>query len=647
MRSIYSRGQYVLIWLGEDQRTWDGLKIMNVFAGYLVTKWGAAFNFLAPANHHIDELFSLQVEGMDNMRDPESWFRALNLLFENPYFTRIWVLQEATCHPETFIYTKDGLMPWNWIILGNRIQTRWREKRYASGPSSLPTFWVAMMELRLSANPPVYDHQGKRIRSKMISNESHGDDETTIGCLPLMDAFTYTFDVFEATDPRDKLFALLDLGIETSPGSESRRRLGADYNKSVSEVFSDFTLWCIQERRDLTVLRLLSRGPRRVSPEDIAMLPTHDKTIHRGFLSNKLHPSWALWPNNGSNWSHSILVSLGGTREEECDLTRGHKARLFDLAADAAIELPVCLKRRFLSLEGRRLGVVRCVLCFPLQMDREIPTDSATPVKTTSDPSQGDLKKRGEQCNLTLNHPVYWKRTVPGGIRILWNIIDPETVVQVRMDEGANHIIPDGWSGKNPSRYQSKREFMFRDFLETILMSPVYRGKTSSGGESAEEDATRLPAGPWDDETLATSFAMYWIENEPHQWRLPEKFPKYLLGEPLKRRIPRRMLFPYLFRAQGKCFFMTEDERFGLCPPTTRPGDIVVALFGGQVPFVLRPVVNEEDFEGNAWTFKGCEQLRRRVYRMVGECYFHERMTSSFFNDEYAEMGDDEVFHLY
>jgi hypothetical protein len=167
------------------------------------------------------------------------------------------------------------------------------------------------------------------------------------------------------------------------------------------------------------------------------------------------------------------------------------------------------------------------------------------------------------------------------------------------------------------------------------------------GRDGSTEDTAGIPDGPWDDETLATSFARYWIENEPRQWRLPEKIRDFLLGRPLERKIRRRMLFPYLFRAHGKCFFMTEDERFGLCPPTTRSGDIVVALFGGQVPFVLRPVTNEADFEGNAWTFKGCEKLRRGVYRIVGECYLHERMTSSFFHDEHAKMGDDELFHLY
>lgn len=377
------------------------------------------------------------------------------------------------------------------------------------------------------------------------------------------------------------------------------------------------------------------------------MLPTHDEAIHRGFLSNKLHPSWALWPDNGRNWSHSILINLGGIGGEECDLTRGHKVRLIDLSADAAIELPTSLKNRFLSLEGRRLGTVRSVLSFPLQIDREIATDSSATVKKTPNPSQEVIKKPGEQCNLTLNHPVNWKWTLNGGIRILWNIIDPETVVQVNMDEGANHINPHEWSNKEPSRYRGKREFMFRDFLETLLLSPVYRGESSLSRKGSTEGTKGLPDGPWDDETLATSFAMYWIENEPQHWRLPEKIRSFLLGRPLERKIPRRMLFPYLFRAQGKCFFMTEDERFGLCPPTTRPGDVVVALFGGQVPFVLRPVINEADFEGNAWAFKGCEQLRRRVYRMVGECYLHERMTSSFFNDKHAEMGDDEVFHLY
>jgi hypothetical protein len=36
MRSIYARGQYVLIWRGEDRRTRDALKILKSFGRHLV-----------------------------------------------------------------------------------------------------------------------------------------------------------------------------------------------------------------------------------------------------------------------------------------------------------------------------------------------------------------------------------------------------------------------------------------------------------------------------------------------------------------------------------------------------------------------------------------------------------------------------------
>ncbi|KAE8444364.1 hypothetical protein EG329_000564 [Mollisiaceae sp. DMI_Dod_QoI] len=53
----------------------------------------------------------------------------------------------------------------------------------------------------------------------------------------------------------------------------------------------------------------------------------------------------------------------------------------------------------------------------------------------------------------------------------------------------------------------------------------------------------------------------------------------------------------------GRRYFVTESMYMGLAPADSEPGDHVVVLLGGQVPFVLRPVT-----EG--WKF-------------VGECYVH------------------------
>jgi hypothetical protein len=54
----------------------------------------------------------------------------------------------------------------------------------------------------------------------------------------------------------------------------------------------------------------------------------------------------------------------------------------------------------------------------------------------------------------------------------------------------------------------------------------------------------------------------------------------------------------------GRQFFMSEKGYMGLAPITTRVGDAVCILFGGQVPFILR---ERDDF----------------AHSMIGECYVH------------------------
>lgn len=54
----------------------------------------------------------------------------------------------------------------------------------------------------------------------------------------------------------------------------------------------------------------------------------------------------------------------------------------------------------------------------------------------------------------------------------------------------------------------------------------------------------------------------------------------------------------------GRQFFMSEKGYMGLAPITTKAGDAVCILFGGQVPFILR----ERDDFGHS---------------MIGDCYVH------------------------
>lgn len=69
--------------------------------------------------------------------------------------------------------------------------------------------------------------------------------------------------------------------------------------------------------------------------------------------------------------------------------------------------------------------------------------------------------------------------------------------------------------------------------------------------------------------------------------------------------------------------FVTATGEIGLGPGAAKPGDVVVVLWGGQLPFVLR----RRDNGGQAWTF-------------VGDCYVEKYMSGNILD------GADEVFEL-
>ena len=59
---------------------------------------------------------------------------------------------------------------------------------------------------------------------------------------------------------------------------------------------------------------------------------------------------------------------------------------------------------------------------------------------------------------------------------------------------------------------------------------------------------------------------------------------------------------------RNRRYMLTENDHFGLAPGCAREGDLVVVLFGGELPFLLRPAnVNE-------------------AFYLVGDAYIHGLM---------------------
>jgi hypothetical protein len=70
-------------------------------------------------------------------------------------------------------------------------------------------------------------------------------------------------------------------------------------------------------------------------------------------------------------------------------------------------------------------------------------------------------------------------------------------------------------------------------------------------------------------------------------------------------------------------FFTTPDEDFGLCPEETKPGDIIVILYGGPTSYVFRKTPYPADMSL-------ADQLQQGpTYTFIGECFFEKYMYGS------------------
>ncbi|MCJ1450242.1 hypothetical protein MMC28_000571 [Mycoblastus sanguinarius] len=116
--------------------------------------------------------------------------------------------------------------------------------------------------------------------------------------LGILDVILHGLDL-DATDPRDKIFALLTFGEETSDVGNLTAEIRPDYTKSIARVFADFTRWWIATHRSLRILSAvhvsLGRTWQRLSQQS-------------AFVEDLDHASWSLWHDGKNFWTRGTLA---------------------------------------------------------------------------------------------------------------------------------------------------------------------------------------------------------------------------------------------------------------------------------------------------------------------------------------------------
>jgi len=243
MRLIYNRATQVVPWLGEkDKYTESAFGLIDTI---ITNALPADVGFRAEPGAIWDKP---AMDGMGLPHFPSIEWEALARLFERPYFQRIWVVQELAVSSNAVARCGDLSIRWDHIEYVARLLTitgwiRALQKLYGSRVK--PTFIKSISACRLGFY------------------ELKGGPGISLGLL------LCSTRRFQATDPRDKIIALM--GLANNVGPEKSRSIVPDYSKPIADLYRDITGHLIMEEKSRSLLS---------SVEDIS-----DRQIHK-------LPSW-------------------------------------------------------------------------------------------------------------------------------------------------------------------------------------------------------------------------------------------------------------------------------------------------------------------------------------------------------------------
>lgn len=268
------RDQVIYLWVDalcidqedEEEKNIQVSRMAQIYRGaHRVCIWlGAGNHKCAQAMDFIDEIVDLA--SLDVLIKDESTatkWDALVELMRCRWFSRRWVVQELALATDATLHYGDKGVHWTdfadavalFVTKFDEIKNMFLYSRQFNHNSEHLGDIVA-----LGANNLV------NVASNLFRRPSHGQDEE-IESLSSLEALVSSLLSFEASDPRDTVYALLSIAkgnsasahVSSSSGSSEPSNnvivpLAPDYHKSMIEVYRDFTRFCIETSGSVDII---------------------------------------------------------------------------------------------------------------------------------------------------------------------------------------------------------------------------------------------------------------------------------------------------------------------------------------------------------------------------------------------------------
>lgn len=273
MADIYSTASLVIIWLGTaDGYTEPAFNLINDLAVQMLEikkTRNSQIPVVTTANHPIQY----------PLPEASAW-SAVRFLLQRPWFSRVWTFQEVVLAQEAILYCGAYTMRWTRLELFQA-----GIKTYSEGPNAEDS---RLKGADKSLNEIV------KARSILHRPQIHKpeDGQLFLSLFPLLDGLRNR----QATDPRDKVFALLNVACDAKHSD-----LKADYRKSHAEVYAMTAKWLLITQKNLAFLSLVEKKDK---PDLISWVPDFR---YKDFM-NFLHQ-----PTQVFRGSHRVYNVSGST----------------------------------------------------------------------------------------------------------------------------------------------------------------------------------------------------------------------------------------------------------------------------------------------------------------------------------------------
>jgi hypothetical protein len=281
MRLIYEQAKQTLIWLGEGKSTCDiAMDVIYTVAGFVQEKTDVdPMDFFGRSGvvfdpRLLDQLL-LEFEQSQGF-DDEALLKLSTIIFGSffgeSWFRRVWVLQEVGTASRAVLRYGSRTVGWGAVLIAASWQKRWIDKYVA---------------LSLSHADGEEVHHENRITAASFTMVEDLFRENTLPSVwltitrkkPLAETI-FNACHFKSTDPRDMLYALVGLALETWDLEDASSILKLQYSNSPEEAFAVFTVGVIQATSSLNILSAATKysraGARQIFPSGRSWVPDFD-----------------------------------------------------------------------------------------------------------------------------------------------------------------------------------------------------------------------------------------------------------------------------------------------------------------------------------------------------------------------------------